>query len=117
MEDTAQDIVQDLNFNILGSRIAAICKILRSHPDIDVETLFRWKMSCLPLIVDWLEKAEPYLIHVHESTDVFKNRQLSAVYKFVRGMPLLAANGYRKQEGADVQSKKRKLDQTLDGGR
>eukprot|EP00984_Skeletonema_dohrnii_P001042 scaffold328_cov95-Skeletonema_dohrnii-CCMP3373.AAC.7 len=95
----------------------ATCKILDSHPDIDVEPLFQWKLKCLPLVVSWFENARSYLGNVNESTEVFQCRQLSALYKFVRGMPQLAVDGYRGKNTTDIQpkSKKRKLDldQTL----
>ena len=119
--DTPADIVQYLKLNKSNNQAAAICKILHSHPDIDVTPLFGFNLMCLPLVVAWLEKAKPYLDEVNISTDVFKNRQLSVMFKIIRGMPLLAANGFRSQKEKDVQmhlevkSKKRKHDQTLDG--
>ena len=112
-DTTTQDIEEYLKFNKFRNQAAAICKILHSHPDIDVTPLFQFDLKCLPLVVKWLKKAK-----LHESTEVFKNRKLSAVYKFVRGMPLLAVNGHRSQKVKDVQlqlevkSKKRKLDQS-----
>eukprot|EP00984_Skeletonema_dohrnii_P001039 scaffold328_cov95-Skeletonema_dohrnii-CCMP3373.AAC.4 len=108
-------IVEYLTLNNLQNCDAAICKILDSHPDIDVEPLFQWKLKCLPLVVTWLESARSYRGNVNESTGTFQCRQLSALYKFVRGMPQLAIDGYRGKKMKDVQSKskKRKFDQTL----
>ena len=118
MRNTPQDIVQYLKWNESHNQAAAICKILHGHPDIDVTPLFGFNLMCLHLVVEWFEKAKSYVDKVNVSTDVFKNRQLSAVYKFIRGMPLVAANGFRSQKVKDVQlhlvkSKKRKLDQAL----
>jgi len=109
------DIVEYLKLNNLQNCATAICKILDSHPDIDIEPLFQWKSKCLPLVVRWLENARSYLGNVNESTEVFQCRQLSAVYKFVRGMPQLAVDGCRGKNMKDIQSKskKRKFDQTL----
>ena len=118
---TPLDKEEVLKWNKNSRNQAAICKILDSHPDIDVTPMFEFNLMCLPLVVAWFEKAKPYVDKVNVSTDVFKNRQLSAVYKFIRGMPQLAANGYRSQKEKDIQlqlglkSKKRKHDQTLDG--
>jgi len=108
-------IVEYLKFNKLQNCTAAICKILDSHPDIDIEPLFQWKLKCLPLVVRWLENARSYLGNVNQSTEVFQCRQLSALYKFVHGMPQLAVDGYRGKKMKDIQSmsKKRKLDETL----
>ena len=116
---TPSDIVEVLKLNKSLKHAVAICKILRSHPDIDVRSLFEFDLMCLPLVVVWLEKAKPYLDEVNESPEVFKNRQLSAVFKFIRGMPQLAAKGFRSQKVKDAQlqldlkSKERKLDQTV----
>ena len=110
-----RDIKQVLKLNKSLKQSAAISKILHSHPDIDVTPLFQWEMKCLPLVVAWFEKAKSYLDNVNESTESFQRRQLSTVYKFVRGMPLLAANGYRSQKMKDQseEKKKRKFDLTL----
>eukprot|EP00986_Skeletonema_menzelii_P006059 scaffold2288_cov131-Skeletonema_menzelii.AAC.5 len=107
---TPQDIVHYLQWNKSDNQAAAICKILDSHPDIDATPLLQWKMKFLPLVVAWLEKVEGYL-----STDSFQCRQISAVYKFVRGMPQLVVDGYRRQNANDIQlnAKKRKFDLTL----
>jgi hypothetical protein len=113
--NTPSDIVEYLKLNNLQNCAAAICKILVCHLDIDVEPLFQWKLKCLPLVVRWLENARSHLGNVNESTLVFQCRQLSALYKFVRGMPQLSVDGYRGKKTKDIQpkSKKRKLEQTL----
>ncbi|KAK1734041.1 leucine-rich repeat protein [Skeletonema marinoi] len=115
MDGTPPDILEYLTFNKMQSCDAAICKILDSHPDIDIKPLFHWNLKCLPLVVRWLEKAKPYLGYVNESTGTFQCRQLSALYKFVRGMPLLTVDGYRGKEMKEIESKskKRKFDLTL----
>ena len=128
-QNTPSDIEEYLKLNRSLNQAAAICKILRSHPDIDVAPLFEFNLKCLPLVVEWLEKAKSYLWNlntdeltrscidkVNESSEAFQRRQLSAVYKFIRGMPLLAVNGFRSQNMKDNQSdakKKRKFDLTL----
>ena len=114
LEDTPRDIRELLKWNKLQNQAAAICKILHSHPDIDITPFLQWKMKCLPLVVAWLEKAKLYIENVNETTESFQRRQLSAVYKFVRGMPQLAVDGYHSQKTNDTQShaqKKRKFDQ------
>eukprot|EP00984_Skeletonema_dohrnii_P001057 scaffold329_cov92-Skeletonema_dohrnii-CCMP3373.AAC.8 len=115
MNGTTPDIVEYLTFNKLQKSAAAMCKILVCHPDIDIKPLFQWKLKCLPLVVTWLESARSYLGNVNESTLVFQCRQLSALYKFVRGTPQLAVDGFRGKKIKCIQmmSKKRKLDQTL----
>ena len=121
MENFPSDIEKYLNLNKLQNQDAAICKILHCHPDIDVMPLFRSNLKYLPLLIAWFENAKPHRFKVNVSTQVFKNRQLTAIYKFIRGMPLLAAKGFRSQKVKDAQlqleldlkSKKRKHDQTV----
>ena len=109
------DVAQYLKWNKSHNQAAAMYKILDNHPDIDFGPLFQWKMKCLPLVVAWLEGA--WLCNVNESTEVFQCRQLSTVYKFVRSMPQLTVDGYRREKKTkDIQSdakKKRKFDLTL----
>ena len=119
MRGIPSDIANILRLNESQNQGAAICKILRSHPDIDITPLFEFNLKCIPLVVEWFEDAKSYHDEVNESSEVFQCRQLSAVYRFIRGMPLVAANGFRSQKMKDVRlqlelkSKKRKLDQTL----
>ncbi|KAK1734035.1 leucine-rich repeat protein [Skeletonema marinoi] len=111
---TPSDIMKYLKLNRVSQKNAALRKILDSHPDIDVEPLFQWKLKCLPLVVRWLESARSHLylyhVHVRESNEVFQCRKLSAVYKFIHGLPSLAVAGYRGQNMTDILSKKRKFD-------
>jgi len=48
-----------------------------------------------------------------ESIPEMQSRELSAVYKFVRGMPLLVSDGYWTSVLKDRQAEKRKLQQML----
>ena len=102
-----------LKWNKSLNQDAAICKILHSHPDIDVKPLFEFNLKCLPLVVAWLENAKPYLrnLTTYETTEYFQGRQLSSVYKFIRGMPQLAVDGYHMEK--TKAKKKRKFDLTM----
>ena len=99
--------------NCFYSRNAATIKILIHHDDIDVIPFFRWKLMCLPLLIEWLDTSRPWLEkvlaiilqhqHYFRSDDVpgligtvgnrlqrLPNKELSIMYNFVRGMPMLA---------------------------
>lgn len=100
-----------LNSNFHSSN-AATLKILMHHRDIDMLPFFRWKLMFLPLVVDWFEIAKQFWIAINfmvpreqilessdmsalheffrEGSDDYESRTLSAVYKFVRNMPMLA---------------------------
>jgi Leucine-rich repeat (LRR) protein len=103
----------------------AIDKILTSHSDFDMESFFQWKLKLLPVVVAWFTKAWPYrflwederlwgdddsMCALRQSTPRFQSRCLSAIYKFVRGMPKFVLDSYRGQNILTRRSKKRGLD-------
>jgi hypothetical protein len=79
---------------------AARCKILMSHPHIDMLPFLQWKLKFLPLAIAWFERARPCTtlsildndpelrrLILEESDEAFQSRVLTALYEFVRGMP------------------------------
>ena len=86
-----------------------ICKILMSSLNTDMTPFFQWKLKLLPLVLAWFERA-PSRVNLPDSIVNFKRRELSALYQFIRGLPLLAASGFHKQMSTDAHSKKRKFD-------
>jgi len=101
----------DLNER-LGWRRAAIHKILKSHSDLDMEPFFQWKLKLLPAVINWFQSA----VHVNYPQEFstlrqnLQSRELSALYKFVRGMPALAVISYWQQQGINIQARRRRLD-------
>ena len=88
-----------------------ICKILVSHSDLDMTPLLQWKLKLLPFVLVWFERAESCrtCIYVRESITTFKRRELSAMYQFIHGLPLLVANGFYKHiMSSAAHSKRRK---------
>ena len=74
---------------------AAKCKILMSHPHLDMKTFLRWDLKFLPLAVAWFERAKPCttltirnskgrVLLAGESDEAFQSRVLTAMYLFVR---------------------------------
>jgi hypothetical protein len=101
----------------------AFWKILRHFNDYDelgIESLFRWKLKCLPLVVAWFERARSAITILAEVLNKettlpatlvrLETKKLSAVHKFVRGMPLLIIDGYNSRRTNTRMSKKRRLD-------
>lgn len=96
----------------------AIHKILKSHSDFDIEPFFEWKLKLLPLLVSWFDRVRN-LVDDHkwisdESMEEIQSRQLSVMYNFVRGMPLVAIDGYRSRNNNTAvlaPSRKRKIEQ------
>eukprot|EP00984_Skeletonema_dohrnii_P011983 scaffold4822_cov93-Skeletonema_dohrnii-CCMP3373.AAC.1 len=94
----------------------AIYKILESHSDIDIEPFFQWKLKLLPAVINWFQSASSGMMHVNypqeESTQrhILQSRELSALHKFVRGMPALTVVAYWQQQVINIQAKRRRLD-------
>jgi len=74
---------------------AATIKIGRCHPDIPVEVFFEYKLKFLPLLVRWYGRFGTRKCSncQNATTREFQRRELSAVYKFIRGMPMLTVGG------------------------
>ena len=116
-EDTPDDVIRFLQLNKRIDKYVAIRKILKCHPDFDVEPFFESKLKVLPLLVSWFERvrtlADDNSWILDETPEEFQCRQLSTMYNFVRGMPLLTIDGYRSRNNAAVlaPSRKRKIEQ------
>jgi hypothetical protein len=127
MDDTPGNIVGLLKMNAavknkkhLGSRDVMQCltrsKILMSHPDLDMQPLFVYKLKLLPLIMNWFRRSivlcQLYDDKVgvwRESPSKLRRRELSAVFKFVRDMPLLVIEGFWTNVLNESQAKKQRL--------
>eukprot|EP00984_Skeletonema_dohrnii_P034964 scaffold34577_cov82-Skeletonema_dohrnii-CCMP3373.AAC.1 len=106
----------DLNRYLYLNRYShpAIHKILKSHPDLDMEPFFQWKLKLLPVVIIWFESARSRMLanNVGESIhrQSLQNRELSAFYKFVRGMPSLTVISYWQQFVVNAQAERRMVD-------
>jgi hypothetical protein len=65
-------------------------KIINSHPDIPVEVFFQYKLKLLPFLVRWFGRFGVSKCRTPQK------RELSAVYKFIRGMPMLVVDSQVK---------------------
>eukprot|EP00984_Skeletonema_dohrnii_P024429 scaffold13537_cov77-Skeletonema_dohrnii-CCMP3373.AAC.1 len=96
-----QSISLYLQLNGQHPQYAARCKILMKHPHLDMTPLLHWGLKCLPLAVAWFERSKPcttLTIYdedpdlrrriLEESDKAFESRELTAMYEFVRGMPM-----------------------------
>ena len=62
---------------------AARIKIVNSHPDIHVEVFFQYELKFLPLLLSWIAGSR---------TKKGAKLSVSAVYKFIRGLPMVVVN-------------------------
>ncbi|KAK1733971.1 leucine-rich repeat protein [Skeletonema marinoi] len=100
----------------LGRRHAAMKKILKSHPDLEMEPFFQLKLKLLPVVVNWFRSARSrWANDLGESIQrgSLPSRELSALYKFVRGMPAFAVTSYCQQLVMNAQAKRRRIDYEL----
>mmetsp|Transcript_20805 Transcript_20805/g.41379 ORF Transcript_20805/g.41379 Transcript_20805/m.41379 type:complete len:568 (+) Transcript_20805:36-1739(+) len=106
----------DLN-ELLDRRHAAIHKILKSHPDLDMEPFFQWKLKLLPAVINWFQSARSRMVandligeSIQRQRQSLPSRELSALYKFVRGMPALTVISYWQQQVINIHARRRRLD-------
>jgi len=98
-----QDISQYLRLNREHPQYAARCKILMKHRHLDMTPLLHWGLKFLPLAVAWFEISkvctkltiydedlDSRRLVLEESDETFQSRELTAMYEFVRGMPMEA---------------------------
>ncbi len=81
--------------------MAAKFKILKCFPDLNMVPLFQWNLKFLPLVKSWF-KAITICPNMASSDEEWgklahsiRRRELSAIYKFVRGMPSLTVGEYK----------------------
>ena len=80
-----------------NKRQVAIKKILRYHPNIDMEPLFEFDgekgertLKGLPLVIDWFERAKEAVVNDCGTYDYqVEKKKLSAIYQFAQAMPEL----------------------------
>jgi len=86
-----------LNLNKCTDKsLVAIKKILKYHPNIDMEPLFEWNMEgegehdlkALPYVISWFDRAGEAVADDGGSYNI-DAKKLSAIYQFAKAMPLL----------------------------
>lgn len=102
-------------------RDAARFKIFTYHPDMNVETLFKYGLKLLPHVMSGFEWTRVYSCNNgywqwgwefnEDAYFYFELRRISSLYKFIRGMPLLVADGYWSSKWGNCQrcGRKRKF--------
>eukprot|EP00985_Skeletonema_marinoi_P022970 scaffold14929_cov154-Skeletonema_marinoi.AAC.12 len=103
---------QGKQLNPINRRLVPMCKILIHHPDLaDMKPFYKWKLKFIPVIADWFRSARGCKGFFEESIETFQRRQLSAMYRFIRGVPMLVADGYWSQQLKQVRVKKRQFEE------
>ena len=85
--------------------LAAKSKILNIFPDLDIVPLFQWNLKLLPLLKCWFS--------VSSASNNFeasiRNNELSSIYKFVRGFPVLVVDDLRSTLNVQVERIRAKI--------
>jgi hypothetical protein len=116
-ENIPTDVATYLNVNEKYSvKDAAKIKIAMCHPDIPVEVFFQYKLKLLPLLVSWLRifGTPSCTCTCGNCVSVLQIRELSALYKFIRGMPMLAVDGKLRLSTSCQCGRKRKYQPRID---
>ncbi len=96
----------------------AIWKIMRFQPIHNMsEFFFQWKLKFLPLVVTWFKRARHVLVEMDALAglnlppcfECLETMKLSAVYKYVRGVPLSIIDGYNSRRTSTRLARKRRL--------
>ena len=108
-EIRAMQPLLDLNRRDDKNEVAMI-KILQHHDDFDMLPFFEWEFKCLPLVLNWLERASAYEMPQGFEPNI-ERRKLSTVYQFVRGMPLLYVETRLRKELEDIKAEESRLEE------
>ena len=92
----------ELNRRDDKNEIATI-KILQSHDDFDMLPFFEWEFKVLPMVLRWLERASDCEMPDNFEPNI-ERRNLSTIFQFVRGMPLLYVETRLRKELEDIKA-------------
>ena len=98
----------------------AMMKILKYHDNFDMQPLFEWDFKFLPCMIEWFEKAaecpsfyDDCLGH-DELEQTIQRRKLSAIYQFIRAMPLEYIEARSAQQLKEIAATKKRLRNELE---
>jgi Ran GTPase-activating protein (RanGAP) involved in mRNA processing and transport len=104
----------ELNKNSSSSNAAAKSKVLSCFPGLNMTPLLKWDLKFLPFAKAWFQciKAEDK----GKFATIIRSRELSVIYSFVRGMPVLVADDskqYLTEQLNILDATKRKLEEEI----
>ena len=97
-----------LNGRHEDKRRIAMQKILYYHSDFDMQPFFEWEFKALPIAIDWFTKAAAQTTGFEEKINRTK---LSAIYQFVRDMPVLYVEAHLRKDLEDIKAKESLLEE------
>ena len=97
-----------LNGRHEDKRRIAMEKILYYHSDFDMQPFFEWEFKALPIAIDWFTKAAAQTTGFEEK---IKRSELSAIYQFIRNMPVLYVESRLRKDLEDIKAKESLLEE------
>jgi len=94
----------DLNASSEDKGQVAMIKILQHHSHFNMQPFFEWEFKVLPLIINWLEKADDHAAALAHVQDDIKRIKLACMYEFVREFPALYVQCYNKDNAQVTKS-------------
>lgn len=95
-----------LNLRNLDKNKVAIAKILQHHQYFNMQPFFEWDLKVLPCIIDWFARADAFELGFEGN---IRQRKLSSIYQFIRGMPMTFVESISRQELEKIRSDEMKL--------
>lgn len=95
----------------------AMMKIFKHHNNFDMQPLFEWDFKFLPYTIEWFERAAgcPSDYGAFQLPDPrIQQRKLSAIFKFIRGMPLEFIEARVMHELKEIAARKNSLNSELE---
>ena len=113
-----QHLTSLLSMNMHTNKsLVAIKKILKYHPNIDMEPqLFEWDaegehtLKALPHIINWFERAGLAVANEVEDQYNVDGRKLNAIFQFAKSMPLLLGGIATIKRDDDKVDKRKRID-------
>ena len=89
----------ELNSSSITKYQAAIRKIIRNHPHLNMEPFFEWEFKVLPIMISWFANAGIYCLA--SDRNKVNRMKLSALYDFIKEFPMLYVEPMTKKEIAE----------------
>lgn len=92
--------------------LVAVAKVLKKHKQLDMHPLFEWEFKTLPILVNWFARAAESVTRLDRLRQKIQRTKLSALYQFIRGMPMLYIDSClgKANEGASSSKRRPKID-------
>ena len=119
LNDSDSNSLLILNGSGYPKKQIAMMKILKYHNNFDMHPLFEWDFKVLPCMIEWFERAAECpsrygMFSLPDLEAMIRQRKLSAIYQFIRGMPLEFIETRSMHELKEFAARKKRLRSELE---